>query len=159
MMLNAGVLPLTHIDGTPITGVSGEFYNVYDYNLNSGDGMYFDEQLRRKRAVVVCKATCTEGYTHRQVISIEGQNYTLDGGALYLYDAVKSTVPNGNDKVVVPFANARNVGDNFKSYFVFDVLPDALAFGTFGYVVKGGALQFTAYNVHGVYNISVKIYV
>ena len=29
MMLIAGVLPLTHIDGTPINGVSGEFYNVY----------------------------------------------------------------------------------------------------------------------------------
>ena len=158
MMLNSGGIPLTHFDGTPISGVSGQFYTVYDYNLNSGYGMAFNEQLRGKRAVVVCKTTCTEGYTHREVKAIGGQNYALDGGALYLYDADKSTVPNGNDKVVVPFANARNVGDNFKSYFVFDALPNRVAFGTFGNAVKG-LVNYTMYNVYGVYQISVKIYI
>ena len=158
MMLNTGVLPLTHIDGTPISGVSGQFYTVYDYNLNSGYGMAFNEELRGKRAVVVCKATCTEGYTHRQVKVIGGHNYALDGGALYLYDADKSTTPNGNDKVVVPFANARKVGDSFKSYFVFDALPNRVAFGTFGNASRG-LVTFTMYNAYGVYQISVKVYV
>lgn len=149
MMLNGGILVLTYIDGTPITGVSDKFNNALDYNVTSGQTLNINSSPPRGvKCLVVCKAVCTEAYWYNQGITVANMKLALRGGGLYLNDNLN----------VVPWANARNVGDSFNSYFMFDSLPQFLKFRTKGQGVQGGALVYELIDSHGVYQISVRIY-
>ena len=152
MMLNAGVLPLTHIDGTPISGVNGEFYNVYDYNLNSGYGLTFNEELRGKRAVVVCKATCIVAHYR----GMRPPSFVDQGRQLYLTNAAVLI----NDRfVLVPWGLPKNVGQSFKAHFVFDPPPETLSFLIHATAELGGAITYSGIKTGDKwFNIDVKIY-
>lgn len=155
MMLNAGVLPLTHIDGTPISGVSGEFYNVHTIRFTTGMGINLDltnPPLTSKRGVLVCKATCKEKhYYGMRPPSLIDQGKQLD--------LTNATVLINDNLTLVPWGLPRNVGDSFKAHFVFDSLPSTLAFLVHANADLGNVLHYYGIKL-GVewYDIDVKIY-
>lgn len=153
MMLNSGVLPLTHIDGTPINGVSGEFYGVDSRTLTTGKGLNLtNSELLSRRGVVVLRATCTQAhyYDMRPPFLVDmGKQLQLTNAMVVL----------NNSLTVVPWGLPRNVGDSFKSYFVFDSLPGKLEF-----LIKMTAKLGTLFDYSDItatvpwYQIEMKIY-
>ena len=155
MMLNAGVLPLTHIDGTPIAGVNGEFYNVYTSSFTTGMGLNFASSkppLVRKKAVVVCKATCIVAHYR----GMRPPSFIDQGRQLNLTDAAVLI----NDRfVLVPWGLPKNVGQSFKAHFVFDSLPETLAFLIHASAELGGAITYSGIKTGDKwFNKDVKIY-
>ena len=155
MMLNSGVLSLTHIDGTPITGVSGEFYNVYTKRFTTGMGINLasiNPPLTSKRGVLVCKATCNEAHWYNMrppSLIDQGRQLNLTNATVLINDSL----------TLVPWGLPKNVGDSFKAHFVFDSLPPTLVF-----LVHANADLGTLFHYYGIkldvkwFDIDVEIY-
>ena len=155
MMLNAGVLPLTHIDGTPINGVSGEFYNVLTVRITTGQELNLSlstPPLTSKRGVLVCKATCKEAHWYGM-----RPPFLKDNGKQL--DLTNSAVLINKSLTLVPWGLPRNVGDSFKAHFFFDSLPPTLDFLVHAHAVLGNVLIYSDITIRiAWFDIDVKIY-
>lgn len=80
MLLSGGALEIKDIDGNVVSGVSGNYFNLFSATLTTyGQVVNLPSQAVGKKGFMTIKTTCTKGFTYKTTANGAALNQTWWG--------------------------------------------------------------------------------
>lgn len=136
MLLSGGALELKDIDGNVVSGVSGNYYNLFSATFTTyGQVIDLPPQAVGKKAFMAIKTTCTAGFTYKTSQNGAALNQTWWG---------------------MHYARSHYTGEVAKYQYDIATLPSTMKYEEYNTGSANAARGW--YDSGGKYKIEVKIY-